>query len=268
MARLKAEQAEQSKKEAIERARIEERIAAINQHFAAQQQPQTKVPSEDEDPIGFFKHEISSGKAEIEALKRQLAERDEAEKKRASEFEAGTRQMTQNQTIIATADHVISKAIEQNPPLQEAFNFALNGIRQSIVNYIETNNVPVEQRAMMAQKMLDEQALRLAAQCPRDPGQAAEFVMSHARFYGYGYQPQHGAQNGQTQQPQGQTQQKTVQERAEQQQRHMSLSGTQGGQPMAQLNAKALAEMTDEQFTALMKTADGRKKVDSILAGN
>lgn len=273
LARMRSDQIEQSKKDAAERARIDERIALINQQFAAQNQPQVKPPSEDEDPIGFFKHEISTSKAEIEALKKQLGERDEAEKKRSADYEAGTRQISQNQAIIATAEHVINTAIAANPPLQEALNHALGGIRGAVEKYLETNNVPIEQRPMMAQRMLDNEALRLASQCPRDPAQAADFVMSYARFYGYGYQPQQNGQSqsqGQIQGQQGQLaqQQPNLQQRAEQQQRHMSLSGTQGGQAPAQLNAKALAEMSDEQFTALMKTADGRKKVDSILAGN
>jgi hypothetical protein len=90
--------------------------------------------------------------------------------------------------------------------------------------------------------------------------------MRNARFYGYGYQPQ---QNGAAQTAQQQAPApKTIQERAEQQERHMSLSGIQGGSAPVKLDAKALVAMTDAQFNELMKTAAGRKQAEQIMAGN
>jgi hypothetical protein len=51
------------------------------------------------------------------------------------------------------------------------------------------------------------------------------------------------------------------------QQRHQSLSDAGGGEAVAPLDAKALANMTDKQFKAWMSKKGNEQKFDEIMGG-
>jgi hypothetical protein len=250
-----------------DRIRIDERLKVINEALAGNQKPQTPVPSFEEDPIGNFNHRFEEQQKLINSLNEQLAQRNTFEE-----------QARGRQAVIDRAGMAIDMSRASNPDVDEALNFAANALKTKISTDLMNQGYSGPQFAAAFKQVYDNSIANLANGCPTDPDQAAEHVRMHARFWGWrdprlmpqqvqqqATQAQAAAQPTQVAQ---QPQPVTPQQRAEQQQRHMSLSGTQGGQAPLQLSAKALAEMSDEQFTALMKTADGRKKVDSILAGN
>lgn len=249
---------------AAEQARLEERIALINEAMAAQNKPEPVVPpSKDDDPLGFFDHKLDSVEGKYQTLEQKLAAMEKAESDRIAAANASAKRAA----LISEADSVISAAISQTPDLQDALSFAFEGLRADIAGHMDRSNVPLAQRQQYGEQLWQNAMTELAAKCPRDPALAADFVMRNARFYGYGYQPQQqAAQQASTQQA-IQVQQPTIQQRAEQQERHMSLSGVQGGAAPQKLDAKALAAMTDEQFKELMRTAAGRKQAEEIMGG-
>jgi len=258
LARFRAEKA-------AETARLEERISLINQAIEAQNKPEIKVPSKDEDPLAFYDHQLETVNGKFASLEQELKAVKEAEQaaKTAAAAEA------QRASVINRAQAVINVAIQDKPDLQEAFDFALNGVRAEIASMLDSQQVPYDQRQAVGEQIWRNSMANLASRCPADPQQAAEYVLKNARYYGYGYQQQQAATaNAGQPAAAAQAQPKTIQERAEQQERHMSLSGIQGGSAPAQLDAKTLLAMSDKQFNDLMKTAAGRKQVDAILGGN
>lgn len=256
LARFRAEKA-------AETARLEERISLINQAMESQNKPSPpKPPSKDEDPLGFYDHQFDSVNGKFQSLEQKLEAMEKADKQRIEAEAANARRLA----VVGEADAVINKAIEQNPQIQEALNFAFEGIKGDIFAEMDRRQVPAGQRQQVANQWYINMVADLAAKCPKDPAGAADFVMRNARFYGYGYQPQQPAQPEQPQAAQIPAP-KTIQERAEQQERHLSLSGIQGGSAPVKLDAKALVAMTDAQFNELMKTAAGRKQAEQIMAG-
>lgn len=248
---------------AAEKARLDERISLINQAIEAQSKPALpKAPSKDEDPLGFYDHQFEGVNGKFQSLEQKLEAMEKAEKQREEAAVAHAQKIN----MVKEADSVINVAIAQNPQLQEAIDFAFNGIRGDIAAELDRRQVPFAQRQATAEQWYFNMVTDLAAKCPKDPALAADFVMRNARFYGYGYQSQQPEAQTQTGQPAGQ--QKTIQERAEQQERHLSLSGIQGGTAPVKLDAKTLVAMTDAQFNELMKTAAGRKQAEQIMAGN
>jgi hypothetical protein len=265
-AKIRNEYAERSRNEAVERAKLEERISLINQAIESQGKPQTKTPTKDEDPLGYYDHQLEAVNGKFQTIEQELKAYKDAEQQRiqANQIE------TQRSALIDEAQAVINVAAQSKPELQEAMEFALNGIRSEIVQMLDAQQVHYAQRAAYGEQIWRNSMANLAQRCPKDPERAAEFVLSNARYYGYGFQPQQVATQPQpTGQPAPQSvQQPTMQQRQEQQQRHLSLSGTQGGQPPATLDAKTLANMSDEDFVALKKSVEGRKKIQSIQMGN
>jgi hypothetical protein len=243
-----------------ERIRIDERLKVINEALAGNQPQQPNAPSFEEDPIGNFNHRFQEQQKVIDALSEQLKQRSTADV-----------QAQNRQAIIDRAGMTIDMSRMSNPDVDEALNFTNNAIKTEIAQNLQQQGYFGPQFAVAFKQVYDNAITQLAQNCPADPDQAAEHVRRHARFYGW-----HGVQQPQQvtqpQQPLQQAQQAqpqlTPQQRQEQQNRHMSLSGTQGGQPPAQLSAKSLAEMSDEEFFALKKSVDGRKKISSIQAGN
>lgn len=233
-----------------EQAQLEARVAAINEAIAKQNQPEPpKVPTLEEDPVEYYNHKIA-------ALEKQLEAMNEGSAKQ-------TAQMAEEQKRLETvsqADAVINAAIAKDPTLQSAIDFAFEGMRKDIAAEMSRRGVPVHQQPQVGQQWMNNMIADLAGKVPRDPELAADFVMRQARFYGFGYQPQQVQQAPQVQQP-------TIQQRAEQQERHASLSGVQGASAPVTLDAKALASMSDAQYNELLKTLNGRKQLAEVFGG-
>ena len=96
----------------------------------------------------------------------------------------------------------------------------------------------------------------MAQKCPKDVDRAAEYVMRHARFYGYGYQqPQAAPQTRQA---------PAAQELGARQERHMSLSSISGGEAPEPLSLETLNKMSDADFHAMARKL-GDKGLDSLM---
>lgn len=241
IARIKAEQAQ-----------FEARVAAINEAIAKQNEPPPpKVPTMDEEPIEYIEHRFQTMEQKIAAY-----EKAEAERTQQMQYER------QQQAMIDQADVVLGQAVERHPDVQDAFQFAFKSIKDEITRTLANSGITGPEMAIKAEQMLRAEQLRYSQLCPRDPDQAAEFVRRNARYWGWGYQPQQ-APIQQTQQ----VQQPTIQQRAEQQERHASLSGVQGASAPVKLDAKALASMSDAQYQALLKTLNGRKQLEEVFGG-
>lgn len=248
-------------------ARIEERLSILNQALAAQAQQnapkpeEPKLPSKDEDPLGFYEKKI-------EMLEERLSRFDEMEKRRVQM----TQQEQQHDALIRRAASYVDNASANNPQVNEALQFALQGLQQEIGQTLAPYNLAPEQFHSEYNRMWRESMANMARRMPADPNAAADFVIRNARYYGWGIQQTQPAAPQAVQQDvppptQAQPQQPTIQQRAEQQQRHMSLSGVSGAEPPKQLDAKTIASMPEKEWREFVKTAAGKKAMEEHFGG-
>lgn len=219
-----------------ERSRLEERLNIINQTIAQQQkqaEPQRPVPSKDDDPLGFYEHKI-------ETLEQQLARVNETEQQRAKAIEAEN----QFNALTARASGVITQAAAANAQVNEALDFAFDGLRAEIRQVMEQNNVPPHLQAQEGERLWRSSMATMAQRLPADPQQAADFIFRNARYYGWGIQAPQAAQQQTQTRP-------SPQEIAARQERHMSLSSIQGGEAPQALTLEAVSKMSDTEFRKL-----------------
>jgi len=245
-----------------EQARLDERLKLLNE--ALQPKPaEKKIPTVEDEPIEHFMHEIGT-------LKEQLAAREKADAERAEQM----RMVEERQSTINQADVVLSRAVTAEPELAEAFTFAFSAVRNNVADWVDQNypNATDAQKVAVFEQTFENERLKYARLCPRDPVKAAEFVRANARYHGWGYQPQGqqapaAAQAPAAPQAAPPIQQPTIQQRQEQQQRHMSLSGIPGSEPPKKLDAKAILALSEKEFAALRATVEGRKALEEEFGG-
>jgi hypothetical protein len=230
--------------EAAERGRLQERIDAINAAIAKQNEPPPpKTPGMEEDPIAHIEHRFMTQQQKLDALEKQSVEREQAAKQ---EYERNL--------VVDRAGAYLNEAIATKAEVQDAFNFAVDGLRSEIAEYLKPYNLPPERFAAEAEKQFRSSLYQMAQRMPANPVQAAEYVMRNARYYGYGYQaPQ------QTQQTRP-----TPQQLQEKQDRHMSLSNISGGEAPQALSLESIAKMSDADFHALAAKI-GDKGLDKLM---
>lgn len=218
-----------------ERIRLEERLNVINQAIAAQQkqsEPAKAVPSKEEDPLGFYEHKL-------ETLEQQLARVNETEQQRVR----AVQEEEAYNASLARASAYVDQAAAVNPQVNEALQFAIEGLKVEIAQTLAPHNLSPDRWQVEANRMYRQSMATLAQRLPADPQAAADFVMRNARYYGYGYQPNQQA-------PQTQTR-PNPQELAARQERHMSLSSIQGGEAPQALTLEAVAKMSEKEFNKL-----------------
>lgn len=227
-------------------ARLDERVNLLNEAMQRQQNPQQnpqpKPPTKDEDPLGYYDHTLNSVTAELKAIKEAEAARIEAAERQAAE-------QAERDALFSRAGNVYEAAKTKHTDVDDAMHAAMQGAQAEIARRIQSGMMRPEH----AQAALQSHVLEWVRQAPQNPDDFANYCRSHARFWGWT-----GPQAPQQQQP-------SVAELAARQERHQSLSGAAGGEPPKQLDAKALAEMSDRDFQALMKTVNGRKQVSALM---
>lgn len=248
-----------------EQIRIEERLNLLNEALTRGNKPQEaepKVPSMEEEPLDHIQHRFGTVDGRFKTVEERLASFEKAaeDKRKADEAEAARQQ------VVYEADMVIAAAGQQYPDVGDALNFAANGVKQEIHRLLTEKGITGQDYLNRANQMWTNELTRLAQQCPRDPNQAAEFVRRNARYWGWAG-PQQVQQGQQQQNTPAPVQQPTVQQRAEQQNRHMSLSGITGAEPPKKLTAVDLGKMSEKEFVALRKTVEGRKLLEEEFGG-
>jgi hypothetical protein len=223
-------------------ARLDERLTMLNEAFQRQQNPEPKAPTKDEDPLAYYDHELTSVSAELKAMKEAQAAREEAERNAAAE-------QAEREAIWSRASTVYEAAKAKHTDVDDAMHAAIQGAQAEIGRRIQAGMMRPEH----AQAALQSHVQEWVRQAPANPDDFANYCRAHARFWGW---------NG-TQAPA--QQQASVSDLAARQERHMSLSGTSGGEPPKALDAKSLAEMSDKDFQALMQTVNGRKQISAIM---
>lgn len=222
-------------------ARLEERLNMINEAMQRQQQ-EPKGPTRDEDPLAYFDSTINGMAEKLKAM-------EEAEAQRIEQVRQAQQQEHEAQSLISHAGRLHDAAKADHPDLDDALQFAIKGAAGKLQQQIEMGMVRPEH----FDAALKSHVLELIRQSPNDPAGYANHIRAHARFWGFT-----GPQAPQQQQP-------SVADLAARQERHMSLSGTAGGEPPKALDAKSLADMSDKEFQALMKTVNGRKQVSALM---
>ena len=249
LARYKAEEAERA-------ARLDERLKLISEALAKQNAPQKpEAPDPDTDPFGYMQHELQTANERIKAF--------EEEQRRATERQKADQE---RQLIIDRADMTLAKARGSNPDMDEALSFATEAVKQEIHRRLSMAGVQGQAYVQQFNDMFNATLTQYAAQCPDDPNEAAEHIRRHARYWGWAG-PQVSAAAQPQPAPAPQVQQPSVQQRAEQQQRHMSLSGVTGSEPPKRLTAKDIADMPDKEWRDLMRTAAGRRQLEDQFGG-
>lgn len=225
-------------------ARLDERMNMINEAMQRQQAQEQKVPTKDEDPLGYYDHTLNSVTSELKAMK-------EAETARAEEAQRAAAENAEREALWSRAGNVYEAAKTKHTDVDDAMHAAMQGAQAEIGRRVEAGMMRPEH----AQAALQSHVQEWVRQAPSDPDAFANYCRAHARFWGWnGVQPP--AQ-----------QQASVADLSARQERHMSLSGTTGGEPPKAIDAKSLAEMSDKDFQNLMKTVNGRKQVDAIMGG-
>ncbi len=229
---------EELAREREQKARLEERWNMVLQaRNAAQEANQPAPPSKEEDILGYYDHKMTT-------LEQQL----QAERQWREQQIQQAQQVNQVQAIVSQADQVYEAARTKHPDVNEAFQFAVEATRKDIAakGYV----------GQQAEAAFQQVLLEYAQRCPPDPDQAADFVRRSARWWGW-----NGPQ--QATQPAQQAQQ-NVQALAARTERHMSLSGVSGAEAPRNLDAKSVAQMSDEEFFKLAGTLS-EKELDRLM---
>ncbi len=224
---------EELAREREQKARLEERWNMVLQaRNAAQEAQQPAPPSKEDDILGFYDHKLTT-------LEQQLM----AERQWREQQMQQVQQVNQVQAIVSQADQVYEVARSKHPDVNEAFEFAVQKTREDIAAKGYTGQ--------QAEAAFQQVLLEYAQRCPPDPDQAADFVRRSARWWGW-----NGPQ--QATQPAQQAQQ-NVQALAARTERHMSLSGVSGAEAPRQLDARSVAQMSDDEFFKLAGTLSERE---------
>lgn len=229
---------EQMAKQREDYIRLEERTNTLLK--AMEEKKQKPAPTLEEDPIGFYEHQLQQLNAKIEELSQNNTKTAEV-----------TQQTERAKAAISRANVIWAQASQVSPDITEAYNFAVEKTREKMLK----GGVPAQE----IEQALWWQIADFASRAPEDPQEFAEYIKASARFHGWGYQ--------QAVQPVQPVQQQPIspQELSARQERNMSLSTASGGEPPKQLDAKAIASMSDAEFKKLMATATGRKQIEEIM---
>lgn len=255
---------EELRKRDEEFARADERMKLLQQAWEQQRQPTVeapKIPSLEEEPLEHMDYRLKAADDRFKSVEEKLAAYEKAEADRAEQAKVARHQ----QALINEVDTVLASAGTKYADVNEAFEFAANGIKQEIGRILQQQGITGPAAIERGEQMLKAETLRLAQQCPRDPDQAAEFVRRNARWWGWSGPQQ--AQSAQQPAQAAQVAQPTVQQRQEQQQRHQSLSGVTGAEPPKTITAKELSSMTQQQYNELLKTVAGKKILEEQFGG-
>lgn len=207
-------QAERERVAAME-ARFQERLSMLQRAM----QPQKEVPSIDENPVGHLKHSIEEVKAETQRANEQ--------------FQQWQEQQKQAQIIQAAASRVNAAEAEftqQKPDYNEALNYYRAQRARELMAF---SGLDEDQARQQVGRELVEGAIAHAAQ-GRNPAEIA-YRLAEAR----GYKPQARVSDAQKIE---------VQQRGVAAAKTLGSGGTAGG-----LSAKALLEMSDEDFSKATK---------------
>lgn len=219
------------------RARLEERWnMLLSAQKAAAEEGRPQPPSEEEDIVGFLKHQADEARREAAMVRNMFEQRMAVEQ-----------QMSQVNQIVANADAIYEVARTKHADVNDAFQFAVEATRRDIAEKGYTG----QQADQVFQQVLFE----YAKNCPPDPDKAADYIRRSARWWGWGG-PQPAAVAPVAQQQ--------VQALAERTERHMSLSGISGAEAPRQLDAKAVASMSDEEFFKLASRLS-EKEMDRLM---
>lgn len=216
-----------------EQARLDERVnmlaAALQSRSAT---PEPAPPTLEEDPFGHIDHRFQGTAKELETLKTEIRQFKEAEARRVQEIAI----QNERAAVLSRAQTAANRAAEKHPDVNDAVNHVVNASVAELQRRVQSGIIPPERY----EEAVQNHFTALCAQAPEDPDQFADYIRSHARFWNW-----QGKQGGQPQ--------PSVQDLAARQERHMSLSGVSGGEAPQAIDAKALANMSDKEFTALMR---------------
>lgn len=255
---------EELRKRDEEFARADERVKLLQQAWEQQSKPAApKVPDLLEEPLEHIDYRLKAADERFKTVEDRLEAYEKADAARIEQAKVERQQ----QALIGEADAVLAAAGTKHADVNDAFEFAVKGLRQEVARVVASQGLTGHQAGERFDQYMRNEQLRLAQQCPRDPDQAAEFVRRNARWWGWTGPQAQTQQQPTVGQPAAQVQQPTIQQRAEQQNRHMSLSGVTGAEPPKTLDAKAIAALPDKDFNELLKTAAGRKLLEKEFGG-
>lgn len=237
----------QRRKDAEERARkYEERFAAWMEKFGPQsQQPeqpdQAQIPDVDVDPVGHFK-------AKSELLERQLAE--------VNDWRQNVDQRTQAQEQFRQlATHVSQSEAAfaaEHPDYQQALGYLVDAQKRAYET-MGFNEQEIAQ-ALAADKLNLAQTAMQRGQNP------AEIVYKLATARGYSAQQKQAAERPRDETGKFQAIQKGAQGPGR------SL-GTASGGPAPSVSLETMANMSDDEFAALMASKDGKATFRRLMGG-
>lgn len=247
-----------------EQVRLDERIKMLNEAITKQNAPKVeepKIPDPEAEPWEHMQWQL---KAAQDRLK-EFEERDNQSRQQ-------TQTEREHQAVLDRADWVLAQSRQQEPDVDDAFAFATEAVKGEIHNRLTKAGISGPEYFERFKQMFNNTLTQYAREMPQEPQAAAEHIRRHARFWGWAgpqaqQQAAQPAQNVVQPPAQAQVQQPTIQQRAEQQQRHMSLSGVTGAEPPKVLDAKALANMSDKEYRELLKTASGKKQLEEAFGG-
>jgi len=235
--------------------RLEERTNLILGHLDEQRKGAEKKPEavEPPDPDKDIFAAIRYERERRLELEKQLSERTQAETQ--------TRQEQQADAAIWGFWEESSRVVAaQKPDFAQAAKFLSDTRVKQLEAYAAVD--PAFSNPRQIHATIDNELKHIIVMAHQRGANPADAVYQLAQSFGY--QPGQPPANG------GQQQQKpadgaaAIREMAERQDRHMSLSSIQGGEPPKGLDAKALGAMSDAEFKNLMSTAAGRAQFEAV----
>lgn len=234
-------------------ARLEERTNLILQQL--NRQPQAEQPQKEADPEPNPDEDIIAHHAWLARQFKAMKDASSQQQQEQTRIRQETQQAQQmEQAIWDTWTFDTDRYSKENPDFPNAAKWLADTRNQQLAAIGSIDQRLSTQRARDAQINAElKQIIVTAAQQGRSP---AEVVYQFAQSYGY--KPAEGGQeqrNGAD----------TVQDLANRQERHRSLSDAQGGEAPKRLDAKALASMSDAQFKKLMSDPSKAAEIDRIM---
>jgi hypothetical protein len=201
-----------------DRARFDERLR-IMQERSQPQREEPQLPNPQEDPIGA-----------LEALQRQLAERDQREREQRREHEQQTQQQQEYNQFVGAYRQQVDEYSQSEPALRDAYNHFVKS------RIDEIRAVGYDQQT--AAKIFEDEELRIAAMAMQQGVNPGERIVSLAKMRGWAPRAA------------GDEAEERVAATREAVSRGKTLAGTGGGAAITEMTVEKLLKMSDDEFDA------------------
>lgn len=240
---------------AADRQKLERRMNELLGALQPDKGKQPSAPDPSKDPLGAIAHDVKTMKQEREEERKAATEAETQQ----TEFQ---REMQGHTKSIKDFEAEVAPFAKEDPTLVAAGDYLVHAVK----GLLQKRGFEGQQLQVATLRTLSDQA-RQGLEAEDGP---QGYLKRLATFYGWnGQAPQNGdpAVDPSAQTSEKRVTQQDLSAQAERMEKHTSLSGTSGGQAPKSLDAKTIADMSEEQFAAFMERSKRNQNLVESLSG-